>query len=262
VTILIRGKKAAIMKSLILPLVFAFSWVAAAQSPAAIERGVLAKLKDIEKYGSYSGNYDEDKNDAGNRRDILQYSFPKLKNEMYIATSPDGKLRIYSWDSQTGGTMHDFCNVYQFRGESGRVHASAEQCSHDLEKQGAGAFTTEIFQTDATTGPIYIEASTFIGSTSLAAQFISALRIRGERLDLNPMVIRTAKGLGSDITFQYDFFSVADHPERPVKLVFYDETKKEFRFPVVIEDDETPQGRVTNKSITYRFNGQYFVKVS
>jgi hypothetical protein len=71
------------------------------QSPAAVEREILGHLKEIAKYGSYTGDFDETKNgqanDAikqtllrnGNRREILQYSFPKLRNEMFVATSPD-----------------------------------------------------------------------------------------------------------------------------------------------------------------------------
>ena len=53
-----------------------------------------------------------------------------------------------------------------------------------------------------------------------------------------------------------------DREERPVKLFTFNETRKEFKFPIVIEDEETPQGRVTNKFITYRFNGTHFVRLN
>ena len=39
---------------------------------------------------------------------------------MFVATSADGKLRVYSWTSNWG-TMHDFDSVYQYRGKSGKV---------------------------------------------------------------------------------------------------------------------------------------------
>ena len=75
------------------------------------------------------------------------------------------------------------------------------------------------------------------------------------------IVRRTPSGLTNDISFAYDFFSVVDRPERPIKLFTFNETRKEFKFPIVIEDEEAPQGRVTDKFITYRFDGTYFVKV-
>ena len=103
--------------------------------------------------------------------------------------------------------------------------------------------------------------STFIGSTSLAGQTLKAFRINGEKLDTDTKVIKTATGIKNSVGFAFDFFTVADHPERPVRLFSYNETNKSFRFPVVIEDKRTPQGRVTSKFITYRFDGKYFVKV-
>src|SRR3982751_3316474 len=122
------------MKALFLPIILAMSSLAFAQSPAAVEREILAHLDDSDKYSTYLGEYDETKNgDAnkairqtlvknGKRIEILRYAFPKLKDRMYVATSPDGKLRIYTWDLGTGGTLHDFESVYQFQGDSGAVN--------------------------------------------------------------------------------------------------------------------------------------------
>jgi hypothetical protein len=44
----------------------------------------------------------------------LYYPFTRLQNQgVTIATSPDGRLRIYSWDGQTGGTAHNANNMLQ-----------------------------------------------------------------------------------------------------------------------------------------------------
>ena len=240
------------------------------QTPASLERSMLKDLNDISKYGSYSGGYDEEKNNAANRRlketlikngtraDVLRYAFPKLNaGDMFIATSKDGRLRVYSWDLNTGGTLHDFDNVYQYQGASGKVYTWSSSDEHD----GGGSFVTEISQISGKNGPVYLAASTFIGSTSYAGQSIQTIVIDGEKLDTTAKLIKTGRGLQNTINFGYDFFSVVDHPERPVKLIFFDPVKQTFRFPVVIEDEKTPQGRVTSKFITYKFNGEYFVKV-
>jgi len=57
--------------------------------------------------------------------------------------------------------------------------------------------------------------------------------------------------------FEFDFFSVIDKSERPVKLIYYDKDKKTLRIPVVLD-----KGVVTNRFITYQFTGRYFEKIN
>lgn len=259
--------------------IFFICWVIAlaalttfAQTPTQIEKSLLTSLDDVAKYGNYTGSWDDAKSEKANkqikdtlirngkRADILKYAFKKLKERMFVATSADGKLRVYSWDTEIGGTMHDYASVYQYRGKSGKVYAWSDYGEGEYE--GGGAFTTEIFDVPTRTGTIYLLTSTFIGSTSLNGQSISSMKIDGERLDQKVRLIKTASGLTNNVGFEYDFFSVVDRPERPIKLFKFNAAKKEFSFPVVIEDKKTPQGRVTDKMITYRFNGKHFVKVN
>jgi hypothetical protein len=245
--------------------------VGSAQTPAAIEKELIGYLETMSRSGTYSGEYNEDKLNSASlllkqklekyagRADVLKYSFPKLKETMFIATSKDGKFRIYSWDLESGGTMHDYDRVMQFTGADGKVRAWADE---DGEYDGGGAFYTDVFQVASTKGPIYLLTSTSRASSSLTGATIRAMRVVGNDLDTKARVIKTGSGLTNDISFAYDFFSVVDRPERPIRLFTFNEVRKEFKFPIVIEDEETPQGRVTNKFITYRFNGTQFVKVS
>lgn len=240
-----------------------------AQTPAAIERELIRHLDNISKFGNYGGTRDETKLERENRSlaqklmrygkrvSVLQYAFPKLKGKMFVSTSKDGKFRSYSWDRESGGTMHDHATVFQYKGKSGRVYTWTAPGSTEGE---FGGFYHQIFQTDTPLGRIYLANSTFIASSSLSGQQLGLFRIVGEKLDPNVRLIRTGSGLRNSVGFQYDFFSVVNRPERPIQLFTYDEKQKAFSFPIVIEDPETPQGRVTNKMITYRFNGKYFVK--
>ena len=244
----------------------------AAQSPAAIETELLGYLTTMAESGTYSGEYDEEKlepaTDAlkkklmhyATRADVLKYGFPRLKDEMFIATSRDGRLRVYSWDLQTGGTMPEYDQVIQYVGASGKTIAWT--LPENAEYAELGGFVTDVFQIATPRRPIYLLVSTSIASSSLNSQSINAVRVVGDEMDLNANVIRTATGLTNSITFSYDFFTVVDHPERPIRLFTFNEARREFKFPVVVKDEKTPQGRVTNKFITYRFDGTHFVKVS
>lgn len=258
----------------ILTIILSVTIFGNSQSLESIEDELLRHVDKLEKASNYGGTSDYDvlskENRSlrtallkyGNRSDVLRYSFPRLDEKIFITTSKDGNLRSYSWDRQTGGTMHDYHTVYQYRGNSGKVYSQGEPYSDDVSDYGVGAFVHDIFQANTAPGPTYLIVTTFIGSTSLAGQTITAAKIDCEKLDRKFKVFRTTSAIRNSISFQYDFFSVVDHPERPIKLFFFDGAKKSFRFPVIIEDEKTPQGRVTKKYITYKFTGKYFVKIS
>ena len=250
------------------------SLTSSAQTLVAVEKELVGHLDKLEAASNYGGSADYDvlaaENEAlqkafvkyGARADVLRYAFPKLKQKMYITTSRDGKLRAYSWDTNEGGTMHDFVTVFQYKGSSSKANTATDPYTQSMEDRGAGTFVTQIFRTETGTQPTYLVVDNLIGSTSLGGQGIHAFRINGDKLDRKAKVIRTSSGITDSINFSYDFFSVVDHPERPVRLFSYNDSNRSFRFPVVIEDSKTPQGRVTNRFITYRFDGKYFVKVS
>ena len=262
------------MRTAIVTLLFILicSTTSAAQSLDEIETTLvdyLQKLELVSNYGGY-GDYDTQAEliqklrnalmKFGTRSDVLNYPFPKLDEMMSITTSKDGRLRAYSWDTESGGTMHDYMTVYQFQKRNGNVGVWELPYSDDVSEYGAGSFVHQIFQTETRNETLYLVVSTFIGSTSLSGQSLTVFRIENGHLNTDVKLIRTTSGLKSSVSFSYDFFSVVDRPERPIRLFEYDDAKKEFRFPIVIEDEKTPQGRVTDRFITYRFNGRHFVK--
>lgn len=254
--------------------IFLFASVvsAFAQSNAQIERELVAAIKEIQKYSVYAGAYDEEKlpkaQDAFAEKLLkytkipatLNYKFAALGESMYIATSEDGKFRIYSWDLEDGGTMHDFARVYQYQAADGKVYSKTDEPVE--EEDGAGSFVTDIFTLDTSSGKVYIVCSTFIGSTMDNYQSAGLYKIKDGKLNEKVKLIKTKSGLTESLGFEYNFFSVVDRKERPVRLISFDKKTKTLRIPVVIEDKEFPNGRVTNKFISYQFNGTYFVKVS
>lgn len=242
--------------------------VAFSQTPAKVESDMLAALERISSFGTYAGNYDEEKSNKANedlrsllvkhgkRQDILKYAFPKLTAEMDVATSQDGKLRIYSWDTQTGGTMHFNDCVFQYQGSSGRVQTWVFPKTNESD---AGAAYSRIFQASSQSGPIYLANSMFIAQGSTHMQTIEAFRILGDRLEVKPKVIKTRSNLTNMISFEYNPFTLDDRNEND--LVSFDAKAVSFRFPVVLAED-AGSGRVTSRSITYKFNGTHFVKVN
>ena len=66
-------------------------------------------------------------------------------------------------------------------------------------------------------------------------------------------LFKTKTDLLNEINVYFDFFSVVDRPERPLRLIKYDTDKKIIYIPIVFE-----KGKVTDRYILYQFNGQYF----
>ena len=241
--------------------------VVIAQTPQKIEEDLLQKLENLQKYSSYSGNYDDnltpkaqkDFKDAlikyAKNPATLKYSFSKLNRQMFIQTSSDGKFRVYSWDTQDGGTMHGFDAVYQYRGRNGKVFVKSRP---DGENEGA-SFVGKIYQLNSKAGSVYLTINSAIASTQDAAQSIAAVKIVGNKLDDKFKIFKTKEGLTNSIGFAYNFFSVMERKERPLLLIVFDAKNNILKIPVVIENEKYPNGEVTNRFINYKFNGTNFV---
>jgi hypothetical protein len=256
-------------KNVFLLLVCAFALSAFGQTNAQIERELVGHIRNIEKWSSYGSESNDELLSKENEvfaekllkftkiASTLSYEFAALDEFMYIATSADGRLRIYSWDLQDGGTMHNFSRVYQFRGADGKIYSQPD----DLTEGDPGSFVYDIFTLDAKGEKTYLVCTTAILSTSDNNQTVRLYKIAGNSLVNGVKLIKTKSGLTDSIGFSYNFFSVAEREERPVRLIRFDRRTKTLTIPVVIEDKEFPNGRVTGKFISYRFNGTYFVKV-
>ncbi len=252
--------------------VLAFSISIFAQTPNKIEQELVRNIKELQKYSNYGSNYDEEKLLKANNvfeknllkytkiASTLSYKFSVLSKLMLNATSVDGKFRIYSWDTETGGTMHEYSRVYQYLGADGKVYSKAPDTT--AEEGGVGSFVYAIYTVDSTNGKIYIVCSTFIGSTQDHYQSADLYKIDGNSLKDKVKLIKTASGLTDTLNFEYNFFSVVDRKERPIKLILFDKKTNILKIPVVIENEKFPNGQVTNKFISYKFNGTNFVKVN
>lgn len=247
-----------------------FTCSAFAQTPQKIEQELVAAIKNVQKYSNYGSNSDYEKliaeNDVFEEKllkytkdaSTLKYNFPSLSKLLMIATTDDGRFRTYSWDMETGGTMHDFTRVYQYQGADGKIYSRTDG---EKAEGDAGSFVYSIFTTHTKTGNVYVVCSTFIGSTMDHYGAASLYRIEKNALVDKVKLFKTREGLTDEIGFEYNFFSVVNRKERPVKLILYDKKTQTVKIPIVIQEKDLPIGKVTNRFINYRFDGKYFVKV-
>ena len=185
-------------------------------------------------------------------RSTFSYDFKDLEKEgLVIKTSEDGLFRIYSWDTGMGGKDHYFDAVLQYRANN-EIYSKLA----DLDEGNTGKWFSNIYTLKTDNKIYYLGLYHEMHSTTDLFQGIKAFCIEDNDINESVRLIKTDKGLVNEIGFAYDFLSVADHPERPVKLIYYDTDDDRLHLTVVKED-----GSVTKQVITYQFTGKYFEQV-
>lgn len=227
------------------------------QSPKAIEADLLKSFKKID----YLSHDNEQANNVfGKKLKIyteknpftLTQDFALLKKEhLDIPTSDDGLFRIYSWDTWTGGTMHFFESIMQYK--VGRNIFSIL----DIPKRDGDArpnyYKVYTFKGNGKT--YYISAFLFIESTRAAGNGIRVFTIENGKL-IDAKLIKTNSGLHSDLSYDYDFGSVMNIAFEKRPAIHFDNKTNTIDLPLVDR-----KGNMTNKHILYKFTGQYFEKV-
>ena len=144
--------------------------------------------------------------------------------------------------------MRMFRNVYQYKSD-GKVYSRAVSDA----RATAGSWYSEIYNHRVSGKTYYlgIGHSTLSGKDN--SQDIRAFNISGGALN-DAKLIKTKAGLTNRLRVLFDFFSVSKRPERPVKLITYDKATQEIRLPLV-----AVKCQVTEKTITYKFDGSHFV---
>lgn len=186
----------------------------------------------------------------------LNYKFKSLIDSgLTISTSADGNFRIYNWDTWTGGTMHIYKNVYQYK-------ASNKVFSKTLnnEKNNDGdpdCLYYEINQVTSNNKNFYLAFSSARLSSGLSYQNIKVFSIDSNKLNDNAKLIKTRTGIKNQLGYEVDLTSSANRDrEVPNFDIEYDKINKVISIPVILDNNE-----VTNKKIRYKFNGTYFEKL-
>ena len=183
----------------------------------------------------------------------LNYSFKKLGDfgHFEIQTSKDGNFRIYSWDTWTGGTMHFYRNMYQWKSK-GKVFIKYSEYS-EKEEDDCGFYCTKIYTSLIAKKTYYLAITGATFSTKDAMQSITAYK-SGENNQIDTIkLFKTKTNMLSCIDVAYDIFSVADRTERPFELITYDDKQKIIYIPVV-----NNEGQVSDKNILYKLKDGCF----
>lgn len=188
-----------------------------------------------------------------NNPSTIDYSFKSFadSNVCRIVTTSDSLFRIYSWDTWQGGTMHDYKNLYQFK-SGGKVYTT----EFDYGEGDMGTYFTGLYTLKENNKTYFLATSMGSESSKYYYEAIRVYSILNDILSDSIQLIKTSSGLNNSIVIEYDVSSVLKRPERPIRLIKYDNEKRIIYIPIVTEDS-----MVTDRYILYQFTGQYFEEI-
>ncbi|WP_276483104.1 hypothetical protein [Paraflavitalea pollutisoli] len=179
----------------------------------------------------------------------ITYPFNRLQDsaQVSIVTAADGQFRIYSWDNWTGGTMHNFDAVYQWKGNDG-VHATKPVPDGEGDP---GGWTSRIYTVTINDKPHYLAVSHGVYSTSLRGQLVKAFTIDEGKLIDTVQVFKTRSGRLNSIDVSYDMTQYDEQRGDDQQLIVYDSLKQVLYIPVVQEG-----GILTTKNLVYALKAE------
>ncbi len=254
------------MKYLISSLFFLFSTLIFAQSVENIEKGLYEHYAKTQKYyypdEITQKNYQSilDENDIFTAEliyylkthpETIENNFSSLVKDYFtLTTSPDGNFRIYSWSINLGGRDDLFYNIFQYRNKD----------SYGVWKNNyEGNYVIEIFESKLNGKQYYFPYMQSPAHGRLSTQFVYNYYISEfcceYELSGEDVLFKLGENAESILSIWFDFFSVVDREERPVRLIKFNAKTKTFTLPVI--DPQTLNVSLT-KTESYKFTGKYF----
>jgi outer membrane lipoprotein-sorting protein len=185
--------------------------------------------------------------------ELLRYNFKFPENsDMRIATSDDGKMRIYSWDANTGENEHDYYTVCQY------LTANGVKAVFDMEfrkksepQKPTGNNFQKIIVVNASNITYYLAVSSDITTDNNVVKQILALGVSGNEL-LDRVIFSTNGQSASSIKYTYNYSSN------------YDFRKMKEEYDIRLEKNklyipEVADYKMTGKYVIYNFDGEKFV---
>jgi len=166
-----------------------------------------------------------------------------------INTSADEMFRIYSWDTWTGGTMHYFENVMQYK-VGNRTYSILDTASAESQNYVFPYYKLHTLKVDNHNYYLAIYYGVFSGKDR--GQGIRIFTINQGKLE-DAKLIKTQSGLHNKLYYDFDGFT---GNSKVNENILYNEATRTISLPVVLDN-----GKLTAKRILYKFTGQYFERI-
>jgi len=230
---------------------------------ATVDKEIAARLEKISKLQNSGDDFEKLE---GANSDLLKYlkatavkpeamTIPLKKaaeSGLSVFTSDDKKVRCYSWDTLTGGTMHIFYSFIAYDAGNKKIKCLVLNPSGSEGDPGSNIEALDTFITkDGKT--VYVTRDLFIGSGLIHGRTIKAYTITGGALKKHTF-FQAGKQLLSEISF--DFAEYEDGTEFE-----FSKDKRTLKVPLIkpAAKDSPGSGKATGKFLNYYFDGYHFI---
>jgi hypothetical protein len=177
---------------------------------------------------------------------FFNYPFKGLTEYLDVVATKDKSLRIFSWDTYTGGTMHIYFAVAQYLGADKKIHTESLS---DSAEGDPGLWYSDIYSfTNKGKKFFFCVGDGKYSNFDLGLQ-VNVYTVNGNRLAPAP-IIKTQKGLTSTIHVSYDLSNLDG---KTGYSIVFDESTNQLRIPLV-----DANGKMSRKNIFYKFTGEHF----
>ena len=250
-----------------------------AQSVKQIEDRMMFYLNNIQKWSFYNKNYDADTLDSYNERLLyylnrtlkkqpltLRAEFKRAEKYMNIVSSDDHKFRIYSWDTEDGGTMRFHFSIIEYQTNSGVkteiIYRRPEQkgdLADSTSRGWPGFYYSRVFTVyDNDSNVYYLAIRWGIFSSSDVSSGIKAYKIKNDHLNDSVKIFRTSKKFLNSIDYGFDTATDVDEKTGKQKhhYIHLSKDKHKLYIPVIAGEHGTT---MTDRNLVYVWDGYQFV---
>ncbi|MET6989183.1 hypothetical protein [Sediminicola arcticus] len=175
--------------------------------------------------------------------------FDSLSKYLTIKTSPDNKIKFYSWDDLTGGTWHNINCVAQFETDNGKIIVQQINSGKEAE---LGRYTDseiyEVFELNTEIEKLYLTIAWGTHGSGQQHQIVQIFRINGDTL----LKCNSCFADNKDLVIEYPRSEKANLTFDPVKNILH---FNEFKF-----DEEKGRYKATGKTISLEFINGVFTR--
>lgn len=226
----------------------------AAQTCAQADAKLAQNYQAMKEYGNYGSNRNPAKRQSAAREfettlknylrqpDSERCSFRAAKEAGLEDSGTVGAIRVFSWDGQDSGTLHNERRLVRIKDAQNRIHFSSGEYG-----------SIEQIMTDTLNGRrVYLLVGSNRSNSSTIQRYAEWYEVRGSRLV--PLKLFNLGEPAAAVAYEYNFTSGNEPGDRG--YFHYDAATHTLDHPAVNNGTLQQQQRVS-----YRFNGQKFVRV-
>jgi hypothetical protein len=172
--------------------------------------------------------------------------------KLWVASAPDGKMRIWTWDTETGGSMPAMQNIVAYQTNEGtRITDLEEDLGWGPKDRGGNHWFDTIFTIQFNNRTIYLPRASWKGDGRNSGLTLFAFAIEGDKLNTE---LDLFPGPYEDKPWDYEITAVCEDCEIPKLKI-----KSNVLYVQHIGQNKNGKDILTSKWDIYKFDGQHFL---